>query len=142
MSRAISSQRPNCANLAHAGTNAYETVGNRTVKFELILNNCMRSNPEKSDPTGEKPGATIYVPRLRQVLRRPIGEHFWAHEPPTHARPHHHRSTGRPNLLQNMRHSGRVTNQSKIYFLPKKKLLKKSLKIMVASLKYSTSSIV
>ena len=32
-SRAISSQRPKCVNLAPAGTNAYETLGNRRVKF-------------------------------------------------------------------------------------------------------------
>ena len=31
-SRAISSQRPKCANLAHADVNAFETVGNRRVK--------------------------------------------------------------------------------------------------------------
>ena len=30
--RAITSQRPKCANLAKAGTNAFETVGNRRVK--------------------------------------------------------------------------------------------------------------
>ena len=34
-SRAISSQKPKCANLAHAGANAYETVGNRRVKTLL-----------------------------------------------------------------------------------------------------------
>ena len=32
-SRAISSQRPKCANLASAGANAYETVGNGRVKI-------------------------------------------------------------------------------------------------------------
>ena len=35
---AISSQRPKCANLAQAGANAYETVGNRPVKmFKLTF---------------------------------------------------------------------------------------------------------
>ena len=33
VSFAISSQRPKCANLAQAGTNAYETVGNLPVKI-------------------------------------------------------------------------------------------------------------
>ena len=33
--RAISSQKPKCANSAPVGNNAYETVGNRQVKFPL-----------------------------------------------------------------------------------------------------------
>ena len=36
-SRAISSQRPKCANLAQAGTNAYGTVGNRRVNMLFFV---------------------------------------------------------------------------------------------------------
>ena len=35
---AISSQRPKCANLAQAGTNANETAGNRPVNLDFGFN--------------------------------------------------------------------------------------------------------
>ena len=46
-SRAISSQRPKCVNLAQAGTNAYETVGSRRVK-DINAINAIHMNVLKS----------------------------------------------------------------------------------------------
>ena len=59
-SRVISSQRPKCAHLAHAGANVYETVGNRRVK--VIQNNVISplivnlSNPVRATLTSVQLG--------------------------------------------------------------------------------------